>query len=464
VGRFAPGWPYRLFPDAPAAAGLTNDEDQMNTKRFATVATGLALLAGGAWFYGRAEAKEAPAYRFAAVERGSIQSAVSATGALSAVRTVQVGTQVSGQISAIYADFNDRVRKGQLLARIDPTLQQQAVQDAQAGLERAQAQLSLAQAEYARNKQLFDAKIVTASEFGAVESNFSVQQANVKSARIALERAQKNLSYTAIYAPIDGVIVERNVDVGQTVAASLSAPQLFLIANDLSQMQILASVSESDIGAISEGQQVRFTVQPYPNQSFTGTVRQVRLQSTTQDNVVNYTVVVAVANPDGKLLPGMTATVQFLTGSANDVLTVPNAALRYRPAAEQIANSEGSGRGAEGGDSTRSRSRMAADSAQWRARRTGAAGGSASGARTRGSVGTLWTVDASGKLSAIRVRTGLSDGSKTEVQGRDLKEGAQVIVGTGGGAQSASQSAQTTSPFQPQGGGMRRGPGGPGGF
>jgi HlyD family secretion protein len=428
----------------------------MNKKRIAAAAAGLTLLAGGAWFYRHAEAKEAPAYRFAAVERGSLQSAVAATGALSAVRTVQVGTQVSGQVSAIYVDFNDRVRKGQLLARIDPTLQQQAVQDAQAGLERAQAQLSLAQAEYARNKQLFDAKIVTASEFGAVESNFTVQQANIKSARIALERAQKNLGYTSIYAPIDGVIVERNVDVGQTVAASLSAPQLFLIANDLSQMQILASVSESDIGAINEGQQVKFTVQPYPNQSFTGSVRQVRLQSTTQDNVVNYTAVVAVGNPDGKLLPGMTATVQFLTGSANDVLTVPNAALRYRPTAEQMAEVTGSGARAGGArdSSARRGTRTAGDTAQWRARRS-ANGGSANGAR----MGTLWAVDVSGKLEAIRVRTGLSDGSKTEVQGRDLAAGTQVIVGTASGAQSASQSTQSTSPFQPQGGG-RRGPGG----
>jgi HlyD family secretion protein len=442
----------------------------MNTKHLSAAAAGLTLLAGGAWFYRRAEAKETPAYRFAAVERGSLQSAVSATGALSAVRTVQVGTQVSGQVSAIYVDFNDRVRKGQLLARIDPTLQQQAVQDAQAGLERAQAQLSLAQSEYARNKQLFDAKIVTASEFGTVESNFSVQQANVKSARIALERAQKNLGYTAIYAPIDGVIVERNVDVGQTVAASLSAPQLFLIANDLSQMQILASVSESDIGAINERQPVRFTVQPYPNQTFTGSVRQVRIQSTTQDNVVNYTVVIAVANPDAKLLPGMTATVQFLTGAANDVLTVPNAALRYRPSAEQMAAVAGHARVPVASDSAQGRARTVADSATWRARRAnadseGRASGTSGGARSsRGSIGTLWTVDASGKLTPIRVRTGLSDGQKTEVQGRELKEGMRVVVGTASGAQGASQSAQSTSPFQPQGGGMRRGPGGPGGF
>src|SRR5688500_12633210 len=229
----------------------------MQRKRIIAAGAVLLVIVLAGWIFSRANSEKESPYRFATVERGDLEASVSATGKLGAVRTVQVGTQVSGQVSAIYVDFNDRVRKGQLLARIDPTLQQQAVEEARAGLERAQAQLSLAQAEYQRNRQLFDSKIVTAGEFGAVESNFSVQQANVKSARIALERAQKNLSYTAIYSPTVGVIVERNVDVGQTAGASLSAPQLFLLATDLSQMRILASVSESDIGALSEGQQVR---------------------------------------------------------------------------------------------------------------------------------------------------------------------------------------------------------------
>src|SRR3954454_39454 len=305
----------------------------MNKKIIGAAAVALATLGGTTWFYHRADAKEAPAYRTAPVTRGSLRSTVSATGSLNAVRTVQVGTQVSGQVAQIYVDFNDKVKKGQLLARIDPTLQQQAVQDAQAGLERAQAQLQQAQDDYNRNKQLFDAKVLTAAEFGATRSTFAVQQATVKSAQIALDRAKQNLSYTSIYAPIDGVIVERNVDVGQTVAASLSAPQLFLIANDLAEMQILASVDESDIGSIKEGQPVTFTVQSYASETFTGQVRQVRLQSTTQDNVVNYTAVIGVSNPTGKLLPGMTATVQFLTASADNVLSVPNAALRITPTA-----------------------------------------------------------------------------------------------------------------------------------
>jgi HlyD family secretion protein len=186
------------------------------------------------------------------------------------------------------------VRKGQLLARIDPRLQHQAVEEAQAQLERAEATMLQAEGEYTRAKLLFDANGLTASEFSVVESNFAVQRANAKSARIALERAEQNLAYTTIHAPIDGVIVERNVDVGQTVAASLSAPQLFLIANDLSEMEILASVDEGDIGSIKDGLPVSFTVQAYQNQTFRGSVRQVRLQSTTVEKVVTYTAVISV--------------------------------------------------------------------------------------------------------------------------------------------------------------------------
>ncbi|HUQ81655.1 MAG TPA: efflux RND transporter periplasmic adaptor subunit, partial [Gemmatimonadaceae bacterium] len=289
-----------------------------------------------------------------------------------------------------------------------------------------------------------------------------------------------------IYAPIDGVVVERNVDVGQTVAASLSAPQLFLIANNLSQMQILASVDESDIGLIHEGQDVRFTVQAYASQTFTGKVRQVRLQSATTENVVNYTVVVSVANPKGTLLPGMTATVEFLTGSAQNALIVPNAALRFRATPEMMAEAgvPAAGTGAP---------RTAADSAAFAARRDsmqkaraasgqaagGQAGGgqfaggqgqrgagAAGGARSRasggrGSMAQLWYVDASGKPAVMRVRTGLSDGQNTEVTGQNLKEGMQVIVGTSATTATAPPAATTTSPFQQQ---RRPGPGGPGGF
>jgi HlyD family secretion protein len=385
-------------------------------------------------------AKETTTYRFATVERGDIESTVSATGTLSAVRTVSVGTQVSGQIADLYVDFNDTVKKGQLLARIDPTLQMQAVTDAQASVEKAQAQELQAQRDYNRNRELMSAGLVARSVYETTDSTLDVARANVKQARVSLDRARQNLEYTKIYAPIDGVVVERNVDDGQTVAASLSAPQLFLIANDLRNMQILASVGESDIAQIKEGQKVKFTVQALQGQTFEGTVAQVRLQSATNENVVNYTVVVSVSNAEKKLLPGMTARVEFLTSSANDVLKVANAALRFKPAADAVVASGTPASSPAGPAASRRRS----------------------GARSGGSA-TLYTVDAKGTLTPIRVRTGLSDGSMTEIRARDLKEGTKVVAGM---AQPQSANANTTSnasPFQSNNQQQQRGPR-PGGF
>jgi HlyD family secretion protein len=383
---------------------------------------GILILAG--WFYKRADGSEAPIYRTAIIERGSVKSTVSATGTLSAVHTIQVGTQVSGQVAAIYVDYNDHVRKGQLLATIDPALQNQAVEEAQAQLERAQATMEQAQGDYTRSKQLYEWKAITASEFSAVQSNFSVHRADVKSAQIALERARQNLAYTKIYAPINGVIVERNVDVGQTVAANFSAPQLFLIANDLFDMQILALVDESDIGTIKMGQAVDFTVQAYPNETFTGTVQQVRLQSKTQDNVVNYTVVVGVKNTTGKLLPGMTATAQFLTGNAENVLIVPNAALRVKPTPSMFAQAQHPILINDG---------EAANSA------------------------ILWTLDNHGALDPVRVRTGLSDETHTEVAAPDLSAGTKIVVGV---LDPGTAMEPSRNPFQsprPSGGGGDKG-------
>jgi HlyD family secretion protein len=479
------------------------------TKNTGFAVGAIVVVAGalGLWIYRNAEAHVAPSYRFATVTRGNLESTVSATGALNAVTTVQVGTQVSGQVSRILVDFNDHVKKGQLLARIDPTLAQQTVLDAQAGVIRAQADLDRSKAEYDRNKTLYDQKVLTATEFTTAQYNYTVAQASVKSAQVALDRARQNLAYTEIYAPIDGVVVQRNVDVGQTVAASLSAPQLFLIANDLSHMQILANVDESDIGLIHENQDVRFTVQAYANQTFVGKVRQVRLQSTTTENVVNYTVVVTVDNPKGTLLPGMTATVEFLTGSAENALIVPNAALRFRATPEMMAEA----------GVTNGAPRTAADSVAFAARRDSlrraraAAGGNAGGGpsgsgqnaggqtaggqnaggqsaggpnaggqgnggapgaggaggatRSRTSGGRngfaqLWYVGANGKPAVMRVRTGLSDGQNTQVTGQNVKEGMQVIIGTNTAATTTTAPSTTTSPFQQQ---QRRGPG-PGGF
>ncbi|MCC6930021.1 MAG: efflux RND transporter periplasmic adaptor subunit [Gemmatimonadaceae bacterium] len=432
------------------------------------VATVAVAGAAGLWWYTRAEARDLPSFRFATIERGTLQSTVSATGALNAVRTVQVGTQVSGQISAIHADFNDRVKKGQLLARVDPTLQEQAVRDAQAILERNQADRDEAQRNFDRNKQLFERKVLTEAEYNTSQYQLQVATANVKSAQVSLDRARRNLGYTEIYAPIDGVVIERNVDVGQTVAASLQAPQLFLIANDLSQMEILASVDESDIGSIHEGQVVRFTVQPYPDDKFEGTVRQVRLQSTTTENVVHYTVVVRVANKTGKLLPGMTATVDFITGQADSALVVPNAALRFRPSAEVLA--------AAGVDAANMPAMPGAGGANAPAGAAGA-GSAGSGATTPARTTTrapdgpgfggslrstksapsaaaagptmLWVLENGRTLRPLMVKAGLSDGQRTVVTGDGVSAGMQIVIGTSTGSKNSSTTG-TTNPFQQQ--------------
>jgi HlyD family secretion protein len=404
--------------------------------KIAAVATGILILA--AWFYRRGDSTESPIYRTATIERGSVKSTVSATGTLSAVKTIVVGTQVSGQIAAIYADFNDHVRKGQLLATVDPALQNQAVEEAQAQLERAQATMQQAEGDYSRSKQLYEWKVITASEFSAVQSSYSVHRADVKSAQIALERARQNLAYTRIYAPINGVIVERNVDVGQTVAANFSAPQLYLIANDLLDMQILALVDESDIGAIKVGQPVDFTVQAYPAETFTGTVQQVRLQSKTQDNVVNYTVVVGVKNTTGKLLPGMTATAQFLTGDAENVLVVPNAALRVRMGEVGSEARQGGGR-TEGTPTTLTQGAV--------------------DVHGDGSSAILWTLDKNGTPTPVRVHAGLSDETHTEVAGPNLAVGMKVVVGVID-ADNRMAGDASKNPFQnprPSGGGGDKG-------
>ncbi|HEU4561866.1 MAG TPA: efflux RND transporter periplasmic adaptor subunit [Longimicrobium sp.] len=438
----------------------------MKTIRYAAVALVL-VLATAAFLLARGNGGETEQeFRLAAVVRGNLSSTVSATGTLKAVTTVQVGTQVSGQVTDIFVDFNDRVKKGQLLARVDPTLAQQAVEDAQAGVARAQAGLLQARGDFERNKPLFDRKVITAEEFAGYQYKLAAAQADVRSAGVSLERARRNLGYTEIYAPIDGVVVERNVDVGQTVAASFSAPQLFLIANDLSKMQILANVDESDIGQIHDGQPVSFTVQSYADRTFNGTVKQVRLQSTTTENVVNYTAVVEVDNPDGKLLPGMTATVDFETGSAQNALLVPNSALRFTPSEEQMKAAGINVDSIAAARAQRQASRNGQAGAQRTAGDQGPFGGGASmsgGARTaRRSGGRIWTTDASGKLTMHRVRTGLSDGKNTVVEGRDLKEGMQVVIGSNT-ATAAQPAQQTSNPLggtqQRSGGGPRGGPG-----
>ena len=404
----------------PSEAAPRRPRDRRRPKRrWLAGLIALAALAGAGYLYWRAQATDgAPRYRLAAIERGDVEYLVSSTGKLEPVTRVAVGTQVSGIISEILVDFNDEVRKGQIVARIDPTLLESAVRDAQANLARNVAQLQQLESEYGRIERLHQAGLVSQTEYDTAKYALEVGRETVSSSSIALARAKQNLSYATIYAPISGTVIERNVDVGQTVAASFSAPQLFLIAADLSRMQILANVDESDIGRIEEGQSVRFTVSAYPDRSFEGRVRQVRLQSTLVENVVNYTVVIDVDNPDRQLLPGMTATVDFYVEAARDVLKVQNAALRFRPTAEMLAALRGNGE-----RSSRSEG----------------------GAR-------LFVLGEDGKLSVIPVETGLTDGQWTEISGEGLEEGMKAIAGV-----VTEDSPSTTNPFAaPQPTGPRR--------
>ncbi len=396
-------------------------------------------------------------YRFVTVERGDLESVVAATGTLEAVRNVSVGTRVSGTISEILVDYNDRVREGQVIAKIDTSLLEISVKNAAASLARVRAQAAKSVRDLVRARALYSDGVIAETELLDAISQSEIDQANLESARVDVERAERDLSYATITAPIDGTVVERNVEVGQTVAASFSTPQLFLIANDLRRMQIVTPVDESDIGRIREGQSATFTVQAYPDQKFSGTVRQVRLASTNQDNVVSYSVVVDVDNPDGRLLPGMTATVDFLVESASEVLKVANAALRFRPTEAMAAEvrqrmqaRREAARAASGGDG----------GAGAPGDRPGAGGGSAGpgapggGQRPPDRV-LLYYLDEDGQLAAMPARTGITDGHMTEISGRRLEPGLEVIAGVTEAAASSSwnpfTSGQQSGPRRPPG-------------
>src|SRR5688572_10600479 len=342
------------------------------------VLVALVLLGAGAYGYYRYKQKpEPPTITTARVTRGDLAETVGATGTLQAVTTVQVGTQVSGTIQELNADFNSLVRKGQVLARLDPSLIQSQIEQARANLIRAEADLERlrvalddARSKLTRARELSEKKLIAQMELEAAEvavrsaeAQLRSQQAGVTQSQASLRQNQVNLAHTVIESPIDGLVISRNVDVGQTVAASMSAPTLFVLAADLTKMQVLASLDESDVGRIRPGQDVRFRVDAFPTDEFTGSVTQVRLQPTTVQNVVTYQTVIDVPNPGLKLKPGMTANVNIEIARRSDVLRVPNAALRFRPTAETFAalgqtpppapTGGGRGRGAGSGPDSR---------------------------------------------------------------------------------------------------------------
>lgn len=395
-------------------------------------------------------AKEPP-FRTEAVDRGDVRLQVSATGTLNAVTTVQVGSQVSGTIASLYADYNSRVRKGEVLAQLDPAFLKAQVAQNDADLERARVTVRQAERDLARQEPLRAQGLASQADTDAAQTALESARASVKSAEAALARAKTNLAYATITSPIDGIVVSRDVDVGQTVAASLSAPTLFTIANDLTKMQLEASVDEADIGMVHVDQAVAFTVDAYPDRTFRGNVTQIRLAPKTEQNVVTYTVIVMVDNAEQNLLPGMTANATFIVQEATGVLRVPAAALRFRPA-ERGARRDGAG-GNDGAGPAR-----AADAGGRGGRAMAAPSGrpgAEAGPGESGGGSAVYVLDG-GHAKRVAVRPGVSDGTFTAVTSDSLREGMQVIVGMRNPTASAQQQG-AVNPFAP--GGMPRGGG-----
>src|ERR1017187_3754640 len=289
-----------------------------------------AVIAGGVWYF-KGDHSAAPQYQTVLVTRGDLTQVVTATGTLNPITNVTVGSQISGIIQTLYADWNSPVKANQVVAQLDPATYKAAVAQAEGDLANSKANLELTVIEAKRATELFKNNLIAESDYDTAMANLHQAQAMVQIKQASLDNANVNLSRCTIYSPVDGTVISRNVDVGQTVAASLSAPTLFVIANDLAQMQIDANVSEADIGNVEEGQNVAFTVDAFPDRKFTGRVMQIRNSPTTVQNVVTYDTVIGVSNPDLKLRPGMTANASIIIAQRGGVLKIPNAAFRFRP-------------------------------------------------------------------------------------------------------------------------------------
>lgn len=379
--------------------------------------TGLAI---GGYVFFNGERKAPVRYRTAAVERGPVISLVTATGIINPVVSVQVGTQVSGMVKSMHADFNSVVKAGDVVAVIDPEPFKARRDQAASNLDMARANLARARTDLAQRKRELDrVKSLVAQQFvsendvdvamtnfQSAEAQVNVVAAQVKQAEAALNAAELDLKYTVIRSPVNGIVVARNIEVGQTVAASFATPNLFLIALDLTKMQVDTNVSESDIGGMTEGKEATFSVDAYPGQRFSGTIRQVRLAPINVQNVVTYNVVVAVDNKDLRLKPGMTANVSIVVAQKDDVLKVPNAALRFVPPRVEQVGREGMPVKTQGGQ-----------------RATPPGGSLLSPSRS------IWKQGAEGELESLQVQTGISDGSSTEIISGSLSEGDEVIIG-----------------------------------
>lgn len=374
----------------------------MDIRSLRNTSIALALIAAAAaytYWHSRDEGGSAHKYLQAAVKIGDVTRTVAANGTLNPVVLVNVGTQVSGTVKKLHVDFNDRVTKGQVLLELDPALLSAQVRQDEANLKVARAAFDLAQANEARSRTLFQQEYISKQDFDTALQARQATQAQVEQALAVLAKDHTNLNYSVIRSPVSGVVVNRAVDLGQTVAASFQTPTLFQIAQDLGKMQIDSSFAEADIGNIKVGQPVQFTVDAFPSRLFNAAVRQVRLNPTTQQNVVTYDVVVSVDNPEHILMPGMTAYVNVQVAQRKNVVLVPNAALRFRP--EEAAAAVVRSKPAE--------------------------------ARVDGIKGTVYILDQH-QLKPIAVQTGIFDSRFTEVVAGDLKAGDQVVTGLAAGA------------------------------
>lgn len=377
---------------------------KLPAKKFILILLPLLIFGGAfAWWLMPAKLPLENRYVTAPVERGSITQTVSANGTLNPVKLVNVGSQVSGIVKKLYVDFNDHVKAGQILLELDPALMQAQLQQSLANMENAHASLELALANEARTRGLYAQEYVTRLELDQAVQALKSARAQLAVYEAQASRDRTNLSNTVIRSPVSGVVVSRVVDTGQTVAASLQAPILFTIAQDLSKMQIDTSYAEADVGAIHVGQAATFRVDAFPNRSFSGAVKQVRLNPTTQQNVVTYDVVVSVENPELQLMPGMTAYVNITIAQRQNILMLPNAALRFRPA-DAVSRTD-----KPRGENIKPKGERSKD-------------------KSDGAImGTVYTLE-NAQIKPVRVGVGITDNRFTEVVGDTIKEGAAVII------------------------------------
>ncbi|HEX4406372.1 MAG TPA: efflux RND transporter periplasmic adaptor subunit, partial [Polyangia bacterium] len=410
------------------------------------VLVGAAVLAGGVWAWRRANTVPPVTFRLARVDRGSVEATVTATGAINAVVTVQVGSLVSGTISKLGADFNSAVTENQIIAQIDPTRFKAAVAQADAALKSAEAALvhadvavREAKIELDRAKPLFDQKVIGGADMDAAKSKYdqavadrASADAQVAQARASLGVAKVDLEHTTIRAPIAGTVLQRSVDIGQTVAAAMTAPVLFTIAQDLSRMEVHAAVDEADVGKLHEGQDATFTVDAYPGETFPGKIFQIRSQPTVTQNVVTYDAVLRVENKDGRLRPGMTASVRAVSQRHEGVLRIPNSALRFRPTTDLLEAATDAPRAGGGGAGGTGPSGAGG--------RGGGTHGARGGADGKPGGGGRWAKayePAGQKVTTVRFKPGIADDEFTEILMGNLKEGDEVVVEATGGAEGA---------------------------